>query len=46
MGHIVKAQRQVDQTIEFVYIPSRLPDSDAEVIDGNDSTGILDGNQR
>lgn len=45
MGLVIKAQRQVDQQIEFVYIPSNLPSIEDEVINGNDPTGTLDGNQ-
>ncbi|QFP94884.1 hypothetical protein SEA_OHMYWARD_2 [Gordonia phage OhMyWard] len=44
MGLFIRATKRVDDKIYYAFIPSSLPSEEDEVIDGNDNTGILEGN--
>ncbi|UVK63967.1 hypothetical protein SEA_VARDY_2 [Gordonia phage Vardy] len=44
MGLFIRATKQVGQKMYYAFIPSSLPSEEDEVIDGNDNTGVLDGN--
>lgn len=44
MGLFIRAVRRVGDKYEYAFIPSSLPSTQDEVVEGNETTGILDGN--
>ncbi|QPL14647.1 hypothetical protein SEA_SCHWARTZ33_2 [Gordonia phage Schwartz33] len=44
MGLYIKATKRTEEQASFAFILSSLPSTEDEVVDGNDTQGILDGN--